>query len=279
LIENHAKLFQGGSGPAEVGKELSWESYDEETGDTCNLIFTKSELDGEAKKVVERMKEFNGSRLEIILLQVTRGRAHSLKIVRDESTISWIDFSLDLFHDPGPPWSKADFIAVCVLLQGSAKSLLDGNPSVSKRQAKLNFWREKFSAFIYNEIPPDRTRPLNRDGDFVIKWHATVIISNPSLSDSHKLTHSNSLSWTTSSMGPLIQLVSSSSRGKSGYFRCYICERAVQPRTKRETNDTDDLCFVLAFMDWKKSSKNNKVIFYCIVSICSPQTRLTSPNN
>jgi hypothetical protein len=64
------------------------------------LIFTKSELEGEAKKVVERMKEFYGSRLEIILLGAIRGRAHSLNIVRDESTISWIDFSLDPFHDP-----------------------------------------------------------------------------------------------------------------------------------------------------------------------------------
>lgn len=188
LIGNHAKLFQSGSGPTDVGKELSWESYDEEIGHACNLIFTRSELEGKAKKVVERMKEFHGSRLDIILLQAIRGRAHSLNIVRDESTISWIDFSLDPFHDPNPPWSKADFIAVCVLLQGSAKSLLDGLPSMSERQAKLNFWKEKFSAFIYSEIPPDQRCSFNRDGDFIIKWHATVIISSLSRSDSHGLT-------------------------------------------------------------------------------------------
>jgi hypothetical protein len=180
LVGNHAKLFQGGSGPADVGKELSWESYDESTGDACNLIFTKAELEDKTVKVIERITEFQVCRLEIILLQAIRGRSHSLDIIRDNNTISWIDFSLDPFHAPSPPWSKADFIAICVLLRACAKSLLDTLPSTGERQAKLDFWKAKFSAFIYSETPTSQSGPLNRDGDFVIKWHAMVIMPKTS---------------------------------------------------------------------------------------------------
>jgi len=180
LVGNHAKLFQGGSGPTDVGKELSWESYDESTGDACNLVFTKAELDDKTVKVIERMKEFQVCRSEIILLQAIRGRCHSMDIVRDKGTISWIDFSLDPFHAPNPPWNKADFIAICVLLRASAKSLLDTLPSTDERQAKLDFWKAKFSAFIYSKTPTDQSGPLNKDEDFVIKWHAMVIMPNTS---------------------------------------------------------------------------------------------------
>ena len=174
FIADHAKLFQGVIGQADIGREVSWDTYDRATGDACNITFTKEELDEKLAHVLERTKSFQESRREIIMLQAIRGRSHATRIVTPPAdSIEWIDFSLDPFHEPSPPWSKADFIACCVLLRSCAKSLIEDQP-LEAAESKLQEWKTKYSAFIYSDTLPKQPAPLNRDGDFVVKLHAMV---------------------------------------------------------------------------------------------------------
>jgi hypothetical protein len=182
MIGNHAKYFQGGSGP-EIGKEISWGTYDKTTGDACNLLFQKTDLQINIEAVIARTKNFQDTRLEIIVLQAIRGRSHAMNIVQTtQNSLAWIDFSLDPFQIGSPPWSKVDFIAACVLLRACAKSLLQGFSLTSERQVTLRNWKDKFSAFIHSDKPPNQDFPFNRDGDFVIKAHAAVRYTPNSLS-------------------------------------------------------------------------------------------------
>ncbi len=106
-------------------------------------------------------------------------RCHSTDIARlisgdyfgDHAAIL-IDNALDPFHDGSPVWSKADFIANCILLRGCAKSLLETIPADSKDD-KLQHWKDGFAAFLHSDAEPGHTRK-NRDNDFVVKAHAAV---------------------------------------------------------------------------------------------------------
>ncbi|KAF2663377.1 hypothetical protein BT63DRAFT_444690 [Microthyrium microscopicum] len=176
-VGNCATYYKGGSGPEHVGREVLWLTPSgEDTDESCNLYFRKQEVQTDLKAVIERTKCLQELRLSIIVLQAMRGRTHAMGILPSlPGSLRWIGHHLDPFPYN---WTKADFIAICVLVRAGGKSLLESIPSDEERQTQLESWKDRFSAFLYTDKPDGQTSAPNKDGDFVIKAHAALVLDN-----------------------------------------------------------------------------------------------------
>ncbi|KAJ9666606.1 hypothetical protein H2201_003265 [Coniosporium apollinis] len=175
-----SRFFQGGAGPWDVGTETAW---DPDADEASNVNFQGQELREKMDMVLEKMRNFQALRREIIVHMALQGRCHSLDVARHrrhdfdgERAVHLIDLSLDSYHEPSPPWCKIDFIGNCIMLRGGAKSLLESMPS-ERREEKLRSWREGYTAFLRYDTEEGQKR-RNKDNDFVLKAHAAMVLDN-----------------------------------------------------------------------------------------------------
>ncbi|KAJ9635201.1 hypothetical protein H2199_008687 [Coniosporium tulheliwenetii] len=177
-VRNH--YGNGGARPWDVGTETAWDS---DADEASNVNFQGQELREKMDMVLEKMRNFQALRREIIVHMALQGRCHSLDVARHrrhdfdgERAVHLIDLSLDSYHEPSPPWCKIDFIGNCIMLRGGAKSLLESMPS-ERREEKLRSWREGYTAFLRYDTEEGQKR-RNKDNDFVLKAHAAMVLDN-----------------------------------------------------------------------------------------------------
>ena len=134
-----------------------------EPTDKSNLIFKNEEVNDRLDAVLQRIREWHEERTKIIVSMAIASRCFALNINREtggEQIAGLINGNLQRDNR----WTKADFVASCVLLRGCAKSLIHILPD---GQDQLARWKSDFRRFL---LPDERTG----DNDFAVKQHAAV---------------------------------------------------------------------------------------------------------
>lgn len=162
--------------------------------DHSNELFTLHEFINEWHEVFRNLDDKARDRFELVLSNALHARANCAGVSGlkdlDEYNTRWhpcyqavvnIERALGTGSwtaDGKTRWSKADFIANCILLRGCAAYLVQDLPeegcvyykrdesSRESRSVKLRRWKERFACFIVND--------QNDDFDFQVKHHAYV---------------------------------------------------------------------------------------------------------
>ena len=136
---------------------------DLEPNDKSNLVFKEDEINNRLDAVMSRIQDWRTEKTKIIISMAIASRCFALDIIREtggEQIAGLINGNLQRDNR----WTKADFIASCMLLRGCAKSLVEVLPN---GKDLLDQWKLDFRPFL---LPDERTG----DNDFVVKYHAAV---------------------------------------------------------------------------------------------------------
>ena len=134
-----------------------------EPNDKSNIVFGKEEVDDRLDAVLDRIQEWGGGRTKIVISMAIASRCFALDVVR-ESGGHQVAGLINGGIKRDPRWTKADFIASCILLRGCAKSLVG---VLASGRDQLQQWKIDFEHFL---LPYENTG----DNDFVVKHHAAV---------------------------------------------------------------------------------------------------------
>lgn len=75
------------------------------------------------------------------------------------------------------PWSKADFVSGCLGIRAAAKTFLD-DCTAEDREKLLKEWTDGLAEFLLEgDQATDDKHKRFRDGDFYIKYHASVSLT------------------------------------------------------------------------------------------------------
>lgn len=171
----------GTTEPEGVGNsdDKGWEYEGKEY---ANAIFTRDEVTGNLDGVLEKVLNLRQDRKQTITAWAVEGRAHALDVAKvGRGADAWITQVFFTALQPAlsagdgmPPWSKADFVAACVSIRATAKSVLDEMP-FETRAEKLKAWTDGLKEFLLEgEHATDDENKMYRDGDFALKYHAAV---------------------------------------------------------------------------------------------------------
>ncbi|ETS81034.1 hypothetical protein PFICI_06036 [Pestalotiopsis fici W106-1] len=166
--------------PEDVGEAVVERDWDFDGPEYSNVTFIRAEVTGQLEKVIQKIVKLRDERSETVIKWAVEGRAHALGVAkagRGHQAHLPMHFSgllnpAGMGHGYMSPWSKADFIAGCVGLRGSAKTYLE-ECSEENRQELLKSWIDGLTEFLLegDQSADDKHRKF-RDGDFHIKYHA-----------------------------------------------------------------------------------------------------------
>ena len=173
-----------GNGPGAGFEALRWWLIDEancfnsvefpnragilDPNDKSNIVLWKEEVDDRLDAVLDRIQECGAEKAKIMISMAIASRCFALDVVR-ESGGDHVAGLINGGIKRDPCWTKADFIASCILLRGCARSLVG---VLGSGQDQLQQWNIDFKSFL---VQNENTG----DNDFVVKQHAAVC--SPSL--------------------------------------------------------------------------------------------------
>lgn len=171
----------GTTEPEGVGNsdDKGWEY---EGNEYANVVFTRDEVTGNLDGVLEKVLNLQQDRKQTITAWAVEGRAHALDVAKiGKGADAWITQVFFTALQPAlsagegmPPWSKADFVAACVGIRATVKTVLDEMPSET-RDERLKAWTDGLREFLLEgEHATDDEHKTYRDGDFALKYHAAV---------------------------------------------------------------------------------------------------------
>ncbi|KAK8064646.1 hypothetical protein PG994_007284 [Apiospora phragmitis] len=180
--------------PEDVGGGVVERDWDYDGAEYANVTFKRDDVLGSAEnkdnkdsKLGEALKavlDLREERTRTVTAWAAEGRAHALGVAKagrgDQADLpKHLDALLDpagMGHGYMYPWSKADFAAACVGVRAAAKTFLDEcASSAEKREELLEGWKRGLAEFLLegDQATGDEHKKF-RDGDFYVKYHATV---------------------------------------------------------------------------------------------------------
>ncbi|KAK7962099.1 uncharacterized protein PG986_002924 [Apiospora aurea] len=175
--------------PEDVGGGLVERDWEFEGPEYANLTFKRSEILGEHNRLGEALAnviKVREERTRIVTAYAVKGRAHVFGVAAagggDQAHVPQHFETLcrpeHLGNNCMYPWSKADFVASCVGLRAGAKTFLD-ECAPERREEVLQTWKDLLAEFLLegDQATDDDNKPF-RDGDFYVKYHATLVLEN-----------------------------------------------------------------------------------------------------
>ncbi|KAI9717910.1 MAG: hypothetical protein M1812_004437 [Candelaria pacifica] len=155
-----------------------------DTEDASNINFREEDLKERTTDVLTKIDNWRADRQDLLVWMATQARSYSLGAVElnnvgsRASALSAIQFGLDragVVKKSSRPWSKADFLAACVLIRGCARSLKEAFDAAGQGDVVVD-WVNQFGLFIQSDNQASNGR--NTDNDFVLKSNAALVLLN-----------------------------------------------------------------------------------------------------
>ncbi|KAK8016845.1 hypothetical protein PG993_015034 [Apiospora rasikravindrae] len=171
--------------PEDVGGGLVERDWEFQGPEYANLTFRRGEVLGPHSRLGEALASVvrvRAERTSLVTAYAVKGRAHALGVApAGGGDQAHVPQHLETFLRPEHlgnncmyPWSKADFAAACVGFRAGAKTFLD-ECAPERREEVLRTWKDLLVEFLLegDQATDDANKPF-RDGDFYVKYHATV---------------------------------------------------------------------------------------------------------